>query len=201
MFLRPRWLPPCVWIHAWMCEHMSISFSSFSFSVSVHACVSHRNTYAQTHSYTHREHAMHCLRAVCWSKIGSSFPACAYTYMRTHMPMPLMPSGQSVQSKCTHTFWRSSMASRAIFLLVLFTFYPLGIQGWSIFCLFRTDFTLCRQCVLPVLRLFISATVILPLFLFQYLISPDQYRVRISKLEATDGSGDERHSKHALLSW
>lgn len=153
------------------------------------------------HTRIHTERAMHCLRAVCWSKIGSSFPACAHTYMHTHMPMPLMPSGQSVQSKCTHTFWRSSMASRAIFLLVLFTFYPLGIQGWSIFCLFRTDFTLCRRCVLPVLRLFISATVILPLFLFQYLISPDQYRVRISKLEATDSSGDERHSKHALLSW
>lgn len=84
------------------------------------------------------------------------------------------------------------MASRATLLLVLLTSNPPGIQGQSIFCLFRNDFTLWSQYILPMLLLLISAGVILPLFLLQFLIDPDQYRVRTSKLEAVDSSGAER---------
>lgn len=91
------------------------------------------------------------------------------------------------------------MALRATLLLVLFP-YPLGIQEWSVFCLLKNDFTFLSACPLSMSLLLICKSVTLPLFLFQFLISPDQYRMRVSMLETAGNSRDETHTPTMLYS-
>ena len=86
------------------------------------------------------------------------------------MPFPLMHT-------CAHAFddiattWsvvtyvlEQFLGFWATLLLVLLSFYRPGIQEWSVFHLLRNDCALCCQCILPVLLILVSASVIISLF-------------------------------------
>ena len=138
-----------------MCECMDTRLylsHLFFASVSLCACVSHRNTHVPTHSQTHTEHAMHFLRTPYWSRSAPFLPLHMHTC--THVSPGLWCHQGNMVIQDAHI---SSLASRATFLMVLHTFYSLRIQGWSVglpWCLFRTDFTLCHQSVTYVIALY-----------------------------------------------
>lgn len=76
LFLRYRRSSPCGWMRA----HLSVSFSSFSCSVCLHACVSHRRI------HTHR---------TCRTFKGTILPTCTHVYTHMHTPWGETWSGGS----------------------------------------------------------------------------------------------------------
>lgn len=131
------------------CTCLCLSHPSLFQSVYIH--VSYRNT----HTHTHTEHATH-LKALYWGKSGYLFPVHLYTHVQICAHLYISGQPQQVVNQSLHTYILEQFPGFwAALLPVLLSSYLPEIQGWSIFCLLRNDFTLCCQCILPVLSILI----------------------------------------------